>query len=112
LSKTLDQFDYGPRLAGTISPALASFAGIFAKDFKAFDQVSVGSVLEQQARDLTAAWSKDMLGVSALTSSRTSLAIESSLAPILQSIADMQRYPSLWADDLLRVTAAQVKLTD
>jgi hypothetical protein len=112
LTKTLDQIGYGPRLVNTISPALASVAGMLAKDLKTFDQVSAGSVLGQQAFGLTAAWSKDTLGSSALTSWRTSLAIESALAPAVKSFAGALSLQSPWADDLLRVTAAQVKLTD
>ncbi len=114
LSKTLDQLDRGPRFADALgmSPALTSFAGILAKDLKTFDQLSVGLKLTQREHLLTAAWSKDVLGLSALTSWRTSLAIESSLTPLLKQLAEVPRIQSAWADDLLRVTAAQVKLTD
>ena len=114
LSKTLDQLDPSPRFADTLgmSPALSSFAGILAKDLKTFDQLSVGFKLTQREHLLTAAWSKDVLGLSALTSWRTSLAIESSFASVLKPLAEAQRFQSAWADDLLRVTAAQVKLTD
>lgn len=114
MSKTLDQLDPSLRFADTLgmSPALSSFAGILAKDLKTFDQLSVGFKLTQREHLLTAAWSKDVLGLSALTSWRTSLAIESSFASVLKPLADAQRFQSAWADDLLRVTAAQVKLTD
>jgi hypothetical protein len=114
LSKTLDQLDRRPRFADTfgMSPALSSFAGSLAKDLKTFDQLSVGFKLTQREQLLTATWSKDMLGLSALTSWRTSLAIESSFASALKPLAEALRFQSAWADDLLRVTAAQVKLTD
>lgn len=114
LSRTLDQLDRGLGFAGDIgmSPAFTSVAGTLAKDLKLFDQASIGFKLTQQEHALTAAWAKDALGASALTSWRTSLAIESKFASVLNPLLKAQQFHSAWADDLLRVAAAQVKLTD
>jgi hypothetical protein len=112
LSKTLEQIGRGPKFVNAISPASSSVARILAMDLKMFDRVSTDFVLAQRAHALTAAWSKDTFGLSAMTSWRTSLAIESTLSPLLRSLADAPCSQSFWAEDLLSVAAAQVKLTD
>jgi len=94
------------------SPALSSFAATLARDLKTFDVLSSGFMLTQRERALTASWSEDVLGLGAMTSWRTSLAIESSFASVLKPLAQADRLHSAWADDLLRVTGAQVRLTD
>jgi hypothetical protein len=113
-SMALDHLGQGSRLTDTVamSPAMTSFAGTLAKDLKMFDQLSAGIKLTKLEQTVTAEWSKQVLGLGALTSWRTSLAVESSLAPLVKSLAGAQHLQSPWADDLLRVTAAQVKLTD
>jgi hypothetical protein len=113
-AKVENQLGLMPHVAGAFgaSSALSSFAATLTKDLKTFDQLSTGFMLTQRERALTAAWSKDVLGLSAMTSWRTSLAIESSFASLLKPFAEAQRFQSAWADDLLRITSAQVKLTD
>ena len=96
---------------GSVGPGMQSFLAKVAKDLRAFD--TAGERLRHFDHwSAVADWSERTLGFTALTSWRTSLAMESHFERMLADVAAVQLPQLSMVKDLASITKAQVRFTD